>query len=213
MHANFDAFKAAPLNAEPFPHCVVTDFFDPASVEAIIKDYPKLDMAGLFLPEATSYGPEFKHLLEMADGPELRKIVGEKLGVDLTGLKTMITVRACCQAKDGRIHADSKFKVATVLLYLNEPWQDGGGRLRVLRSGTDLEDYAGEVPPNGGTLFCFKVQSNSWHGHKPHVGVRRYLMINYCTSEELRNKEWTRHLWSGRLKKLKRIFGIGKIAA
>ena len=100
-----------------------------------------------------------------------------------------------------------------MLLYLNEPWQDGGGRLRVLRSGTDLEDYAGEVPPNGGTLFCFKVQSNSWHGHKPHVGVRRYLMINYCTSEELRNKEWTRHLWSGRLKKLKRIFGIGKIAA
>jgi len=213
MQPNFDAFRAAPLNAEPFPHCVVTNFFDEASVNALIKDYPKLDMAGLFLPEETSYGPEFNKLLDMADGPELRQIVGEKLGVDLTSLKTMITVRANCQGKDGRIHADAKFKVATVLLYLNEPWQDGGGRLRVLRSGSDIEDYAGEVPPNGGTLFCFKVQSNSWHGHKPFVGVRRYLMINYCTSEELRNKEWSRHLWSGRWKKVLRLFGVGKIAA
>ena len=39
----------------------------------------------------------------------------------------------------------------------HEPWAAQGGRLRV--SGTDIEDYAAEVPPDGGLLFCFRVQA------------------------------------------------------
>jgi len=57
----------------------------------------------------------------------------------------MITVRGHAQSKDGRIHTDTKDKVATCLLYLNGAWDEGGGRLRVLRSGHDLEDYIAEV--------------------------------------------------------------------
>jgi SM-20-related protein len=72
----------------------------------------------------------------------------------------MVTVRSNCQAKDGRIHADATFKLATLLLYLNEPWSPQGGRLRGRRSATDMEDYAAEVAPEGGLLFCFKVQPN-----------------------------------------------------
>ncbi len=34
--------------------------------------------------------------------------------------------------------------------------RDTGGRLRLLRSGTDLEDYLLEVPPEEGTLLCFR---------------------------------------------------------
>jgi hypothetical protein len=61
----------------------------------------------------------------------------------------MITVRSNCQVKDGRIHADATFKLATLLLYLNEPWVAQGGRLRVLRSDTDIEDYAAEGAAGG----------------------------------------------------------------
>jgi hypothetical protein len=211
MQVNFDTLEGAPTSIDPFPHCVVPNFLPRESVSQIIADFPALDMAGLFIPEDLRYGPNFQALLELVDGPQLRKAVGEKLGLDLTGLKTLVTIRGCCQGKDGRIHADAKFKVATVLIYLNEPWENEGGRLRILRSGTDIEDYAGEVPPNGGTLVCFRVQPNSWHGHKPFVGPRRYLMINYCKNESLRDKEWQRHRFSGRLKRLKRLFGIGKI--
>ena len=125
----------------------------------------------------------------------------------------MATVRSCCQGKDGRIHPDSSFKLATILLYLNEPWAPQGGRLRILRSGTDLEDYSAEVPPEGGLLICFKVQPNSWHGHHPYVGPRRYLMINYCGDEALRDAEASRHRLSGRVKKLGRAFGFGRIPA
>ncbi len=123
----------------------------------------------------------------------------------------MVTLRSNCQAKDGRIHADAKFKLATLLLYLNEDWVDQGGKLRVLRSGSDIEDYAGEVAPLGGLAFVFKVQANSWHGHKPFVGPRRYVMLNYCTDQQSRDQEVARHRMSNRVKRFKRLFGVGRI--
>jgi hypothetical protein len=191
---------------------IVPGFLSAEENDAAIRDFPKLDMAGLFVPDDLTFGPAFGSLLEAMRGPEVRAVVAEKLDLDLSGKPTMVTLRGCAQAKDGRIHADSKFKLATLLLYLNEPWQSTGGQLRLLRSADDIEDYAREIPPEGGTLVCFKVQPNSWHGHKPFVGLRRYLMLNYCQSEALRDRELGRHRLSGRVKKVKRWFGIGKMA-
>jgi len=208
---NYDAFKASTPVADPFPYAVTSNFMSPEAVADAIRDCPKIDMGGLFLPEAAPYGPAFARLLEELEGPEVRKIMEEKLGIDLTGRPTMVTVRSNCQAKDGRIHADAKFKLATLLLYLNEDWVDQGGKLRVLRSGTDIENYAAEVAPSGGLAFIFRVQANSWHGHKRFIGPRRYVMLNYCTDIESRDREVARHRWSGRVKKFKRLFGVGHI--
>ena len=160
------ALRASSVTTEPFPYFVTPHFLSREDVDAAIRDFPKIDMGGLFLPESFAYGSAFARLLKELEGPQVRRIVEEKLGVDLEGKPTMITLRANCQAKDGRIHADATFKLATLLLYLNEDWADMGGRLRALRSGTDIEDYAAEVAPQGGLAFCFRVQPNSWHGHK-----------------------------------------------
>lgn len=208
---NLEAFRAATVQTDPYPYCVTPGFLAADNVAAVIRDFPRLDMGGLFLPEAAPYGASFARLLSAIGGPEMRALVGDKLGIDLTGRPTMITIRGCCQPRDGRIHADAKFKLATVLLYLNEPWAPQGGRLRVLRSGNDIEDYVAEVPPEGGLMVCFRVQPNSWHGHKPYVGARRYLMLNYCADEASRNAEVGRHRLSGRIKKLKRLFGVGRV--
>jgi hypothetical protein len=193
---------------EPFPHFVTPHALSPRDVDQAIRDFPRIDMGGLFLPETFRYGRAFAKLLKELEGPQVRRIVEEKLGVDLEGRPTMITRN--CQARDGRIHADATFMLATVLLYLNESWADMGGRLRVLRSGIDIEDYAAEVAPEGGLAFCFKVQPNSWHGHKPFVGRRRYVMLNYCVDQESRDREIARHRWSNRVKKVERLFGIGR---
>ena len=67
------------------------------------------------------------------------------------------------------------------------------------------------MPPEGGTLFAFKVQPNSWHGHEPFVGPRRYVMLNYCRDEDVMMREAARHRLSGRVKKFKRLFGVGKV--
>ncbi len=207
----YAAVETAKVEREPYPHFVVPNFLGPDNLKKVIRDFPDLDMAGLFLPEATHYGPVFEKLLAELAGPKLRALVSEKLDVDLSGRPALITLRSCCQAGDGQIHADSKFKLATLLLYLNEPWAPQGGRLRVLRSATDINDYAAEVPPEGGTLVAFKVQPNSWHGHEPFVGPRRYVMLNYCRDEDVMMREAARHRLSGRVKKFKRLFGVGKI--
>ncbi|WP_374546923.1 2OG-Fe(II) oxygenase [Rhodoblastus sp.] len=208
---DYQAFQAATVATDPFPHFATRGFLPPAEVARAIADFPKIDMGGLFLPEFAPYGPAFDRLLKELEGPEVRKVMEQKLDIDLAGRPTMVTLRSNCQARDGRIHADSKFKLATLLLYLNEDWVDQGGKLRVLRSGTDIEDYAGEVAPEGGLAFCFRVQPNSWHGHKPFVGPRRYVMMNYCTDQQSRDQELARHRMSNRVKKFKRLFGIGRI--
>lgn len=209
---NYQAFRAAQVHTDPFPYVVAPALLCADDLAGAIRDFPKIDMGGLFLPDAAPYGPAFAKLLSELEGPEVRRIVEEKLDFDLSGRPTMVTLRANCQAKDGRIHADATFKLATVLLYLNEPWAAQGGRLRVLRSGTDIEDYAAEVAPEGGLLFAFRVQANSWHGHKTFVGPRRYIMLNYCSDIESRDREVDRHRISGTVKSVKRLFGIGRIA-
>ena len=71
----------------------------------------------------------------------------------------MYTVRGFVRSRDGEIHTDSKTKLITVLLYMNEGWESDGGRLRILRSGTDLEDSVAEVPPYGGRCWCSSART------------------------------------------------------
>jgi Rps23 Pro-64 3,4-dihydroxylase Tpa1-like proline 4-hydroxylase len=105
------------------------------------------------------------------------------------------------RSRDGEIHTDSKTKLITVLLYMNEGWESDGGRLRLLRSGTDLDDYVAEVPPNGGTLLAFRRADNSWHGHKPHEGPRRAIQLNWVTNQDVVDREQNRHRFSTKVKK------------
>ena len=205
MLVDLDALRRTPLNERPYPHLVVKDFLPPEKLSDAIRDFPTLEVGGLFLPEAAEIGESVKEIIAELESAAMRAAVGKKLGLDLSDRPTLVTLRNRCNARDGRIHPDSKFKLATLLLYLNEPWAVDGGRLRILNSGDNLEDYAAEVPPNGGTLVCFKVQPNSWHGHKPFVGPRRYIMVNYCQDQTVRDSEAARHRLSTRVKKVRRL--------
>jgi len=180
------------------------------NLNQIQADFPAIAKPGVFPVDALQYGPGFASLLSDMQSPELAEAVGQKLGVDLKGLPLMITVRGHAQSKDGRIHTDTKDKVATCLLYLNSAWDDGGGRLRLLRNGRDLEDYITEIPPNGGAFVAFKVSHNSWHGHKPFVGERRSIMVNWLRSEGAHARQLGRHKLSARVKRLIPFFYRGQ---
>ena len=209
---NLPALQAATLSQDPYPYVILPDFVSQEALAEISRDFPEIDMAGLFPPSTLKYGPAFKQLVAEFEGPALRKAIGEKFGVDLTGKPTFLTVRTHARARDGQIHKDSRFKLITVLLYLNESWASDGGRLRVLRSPTDIEDYAAEVPPDGGSCFIFRCTDNGWHGHKPFQGARRCIQMNYVVNEEMRDRELRRHSFSARMKKLGRLVGIGRAA-
>jgi hypothetical protein len=74
--------------------------------------------------------------------------------------------------------------------------------LRLLRDSNDIESTIAEVPPNGGTLVAFKRTDNSWHGHKPFEGERRYVMFNWVVSRAALERELGRHKLSARIKRL-----------
>jgi SM-20-related protein len=182
---NIDALRAAPLQTDPFDFLVVPDFLGSAALAQVNKDYPAIDTAANHALENLSYGPAFETLMEELRGPSLATVMGEKFDMELDTLPTTVTVRKFCERTDGNIHTDHKSKVITVLVYFNEKWEHENGQLRLLRSADDIEDYAAQVPPLGGTLLAFRRTNHSWHGHTRFVGERRMVQVNYLDQSPL----------------------------
>jgi SM-20-related protein len=199
---DLDAFRAVPLSREPFQYLIVPGFVRSEACARINADYPKISERGSFPVAQLSYGPAFAEFLDELDGDEFRHAFEQKFGLDLTGRPTTTTVRGQCSLKDGQIHTDSKSKIITVLIYMNPGWEQPGGRLRLLKSGTDLDDIIVEVPPSEGTLLAFKRADNSWHGHKPFAGERRVIQFNWVTSDAERRIAMLRHHVSAPFKRM-----------
>ena len=182
---DLDAIDAAPLQTDPFDFLVVPGCIGPQALDRINADYPAIQRPGNLSLEDIQFGGAFEKFLDEFEGPEFAARIGAKFDVDLGGSPTTITVRKFCEKSDGNIHTDHRSKVVTVLFYFNEDWSGDAGRLRMLRSPTDIEDYAAEVPPNGGTMLAFRRTDHSWHGHKTFVGERRMMQVNFLQSGRL----------------------------
>jgi hypothetical protein len=196
------AFRATPLTREPFEHLIVPGFIKRHARPAIQDAFPVLDRPGSFPLSETTYGPAFQALIDELEGPAMRQAFEEKFGIDLSHRPTMVTVRGQCQQSDGKIHTDAVTKIITVLVYMNPRWEQSGGRLRLLHSADDLDDIIVEVPPEEGTLLAFRRSDNSWHGHKPFVGPRRVIQLNWVTDGWVVRREIGRHRVSAWIKRV-----------
>lgn len=202
-HLDINRLKQAKVTDDPFEYVVVSNFLKPDALKKVVETYPPEILKGGSYPvESVKAGGPLSEVLKELDGPEFEQAVEEKFGVELKGKPKMYSLRGYCRSSDGKIHTDSKDKIITVLLYLNDDWAPEGGKLRLLRSGTNLEDYADEVPPDNGTLLIFKRSDKSWHGHGPYEGVRRSIQMNWMVSEGRRGFHKLRHKLSAGLKKL-----------
>lgn len=190
---NVDAFRETPLQTEPFEYLTVPGFVQKEHIGGILADYPTIGKGGSYPLIALDYGPVFKALCAELQGKTLRSAFAEKFDMDLSHRPTTLTVRGRCRPKDGQIHTDSDSKLITVLVYLNESWEADGGRLRLLRSADSLDDMIAEVPPEAGSMVCFRNRENAWHGHGPFDGVRRVLQLNWVTDEAAVRQSERRH--------------------
>ncbi len=202
VHLDFAKLRAATLFTEPFTYTIVPGFLDANTVKAVNATYPPISQGGSFPVASLAAGMAIKDVIAALDGPTFQEVVADKFDVDLSGKPKMYSLRGYVRPKDGKIHTDSKDKIITVLLYLNERWESAGGRLRLLRDATHLDNYAAEVPPDNGTLLIFKRSENSWHGHAPFEGPRRSLQMNWMTSEGSKGFHALRHKLSATAKKL-----------
>jgi len=198
-----DALRSTPPEHDPFDYVIVRNFVEREKLKEVLADYPDVPGPGSHPPAGLKISGHFKELMdELLDAP-FRKLIEEKFDVDLTNRPTMYTVRGFCRARDGKIHTDSKTKIITVLLYMNDDsWESSTGRLRILRNGTDLENFAAEVEPSGGTLLVFKRANNSWHGHHPFEGKRRAIQLNWVTDQSVVDREQGRHGFSSAIKRI-----------
>jgi len=175
----------APLERDPFDFLVIKGAIKPETLEVLNNDYPEIDKPTNFNPKDLEYGPSFEQLLEELDSQAFEDHVARKFGIDLKGAIKTITVRKYSEPSDGHIHTDHWSKLITLLVYFNPEWHQDGGRFRVLRSATDIEDYRAEVPPLGGTMLAFRRCNTSYHGYKSFEGERRMIQMSWVKPNRL----------------------------
>src|SRR5690349_3701364 len=166
-----DAIRTSSFSREPYPHFLGSNLLQANAIDALRRDYPPITKAGYLTVDDIPLAGSFKTLVEELESPELTEVLSERFEMDLSPFPRLTTVRKLSQGNDGRIHTDGPSKVMTMLVYMNDSWEESeDGRLRVLYDGNHFEPYACEVPPVMGTVFGFLRSDNSWHGHKPFTG-------------------------------------------
>jgi SM-20-related protein len=198
---NLAALQTATVLHDPFDHTIVDGFVFADAVTGVSQDYPRITATGSFPLSELTYGPAFDQLVSELSGPAVRDAFSNRFDVDLARYVSIITVRGRVGSHDGGVHTDAKWKILSVLLYLNPSWESAGGRLRLLRS-KNIEQAAVEVVPKWGTLLAFKRSDHSWHGHLPAEGERRVVQLNWVTSQDKADSELSRHRRSGFVKRL-----------
>jgi SM-20-related protein len=198
---NHAALEQAMLKNEPFPYLVIPQFLKPECVSELVKNFPAIANRGSIPADAVQGSGIFKQFIDEMQGPVLRNWIAEKFSIDLKDKPTMLTLRGQTTERDGYIHTDSKSKLITVLVYMNETWDDEGGKLRLLKNKHSLEDYVEEVPALAGTCVMFKVTPNCWHGHKPFIGKRLSMQLNYLAGDAALTKHLNHHRLTAWLKK------------
>lgn len=199
-------FDAAPLGTDPCVHVHVPGFVRPEVLGAIHRDYPDIRERGNFPPEELAYGPAFGELLEELRSPGLKHAFERKFGLDLQQNPLQLTARKYVDESDSGLHNDSRTKVVTVLLYLNERWEHAGGRLRLTRNERDFEDYTVECEPANGNLIAFVRSATSFHGYLPCSAERRSIQM-YWVKPKREQRDAGRA--GSVLKRVKRFFKRG----
>ena len=155
-HLNLEKFRATRLETAPFTYLIVPGFLKSDSLRAVNATFPTIGKGGSFPLESVDARAIIKDVINELDGPEFEAAVSDKFGVALSDKPKMYSLRGYVRNKDGQIHTDSRDKIITVLLYLNEKWPHPEARLRLLFNGNDLDNYAAEIAPEEGNLLVFR---------------------------------------------------------
>ena len=161
-HLQIAKLRAAKLETDPFEYVVVPAFLNAVSLKRINATFPAIAKGGSYPIESLDSSLAINEVIDELDGPEFERAIAEKFGIDLSGRPKMYSLRGWVGVKDGQIHTDSEDKIITVLLYLNANWPHAGTRLRLLRNGTDLENFVTEVPGFSISHHCLANGSDGY---------------------------------------------------
>lgn len=198
---DLEAIWQARVNEVPFKFFVADNILKSTDLDQISEDFPSIGQPGAFPLQELEYGPSFTRLIEEVSSKDFTYLMGKKFRINLTMKPLFISVRGHSRLSDGKIHTDSKSRIVSSVLYLNDDWEEQAGRLRMLRSSSSFNRAYAEVPPNGGALVALRRSERSWHGHLPYKGPRRCIMFNWLLSRNVKEIARVRHRMSSRVKR------------
>lgn len=202
---DYAAIENTAVEQTPYPYFGIDNVFSENSHQALLNDFPVIKNGGSLPLDAIEVTGELARLVDEINSDQFRQVMAKKFDVDLTDKPIVITARGFSRQRDGQNHTDSKTKLITVLLYVNDGWDSPNGRLRML-NGNDINDYAAEFSSSIGQMIAFKVTDNCWHGYQSYEGQRQSLQINYLAEEKYTNHHVYRHKLSAFFKKVTAFF-------
>lgn len=105
------------VRSRPYCFMVARGQVPDAARAGLARDFPRRNGAGFFPYEEEECGAAIR---ELVDAPAF---ADRRLGIDqLSRYPTMVTLCGAMNKRHGTIHTNSKSKVVTALLYLNERW-------------------------------------------------------------------------------------------
>ena len=153
---NLSVVRDAQQSRDPYDFLLASKFLKEDVIDELRRDFPAIDKPGYLTVDEVKLHGRFKQLIAELEGPELTEELSKKFGMDLHQYPRLTTIMRRSQPKYGAIHTDGPSKVMTMLVYMNDEWeQDQGGRLRVLYDEKNYDRYKLEVPPTMGTMFAF----------------------------------------------------------
>ncbi len=197
--------------AHPYPHIVLENFLDPATLEQCIKEFDQLNEADGWI-NYVHYNEKKRGLNKFDLLPEtIKSTINElnspqflELLSTLTGIKGLIKDDhleggGVHQSRVGgylNIHADFTVhphhrhwqRRVNVLVYLNKGWQDEwGGQLELWDK--QMKACEKKVSPVFNRCVIFNTDHDSYHGHPepmtcPEDAFRRSIALYYYTNEK-----------------------------
>lgn len=204
-----NAFDSADthIRHKPFSFMFAQGLLSDSARPALAIDFPRYPGAGFFPHELVDCGPSINRLIEELITPAVADTIGMRLGIEsLSQYPTLVTICRALNKRHGTIHTDSRSKIVTALLYLNESWPEtSDGCLRFLKRADSIEDVVcPELRPLYGNFAAFRRSETSFHGHLPFEGERRVIQVAWLTSEDEKLRKTKR----GKLSRLfKKLFG------
>ena len=197
---DFNKLQSAEVDNTYYPFFTLDNCLlgNPSSL-ALAEDFPDIKSGGSIPPSSINLEESIKKLISDLESEEMKAILEEKLNVDLSNSEIVTTLRGFSRKKDGKIHTDSKSKIITLLLYLNESWEYETGKLRMLKNEENLDDFIKEIPATLGSVVAFKVTENCFHGFLPFEGKRQSKQMNYVYRKNVKTHK-LRHFLSSLFK-------------
>lgn len=166
-------------NAQPFPHIIIDDYFDPLLLEDVVAEVPSVDdprwrqfktkHEGKQEGSPSLWGPETQDLYDIITSDEfiddLQLLTGfdDLLADSLGGGYHQIPVGGKLDMHvDFNVHPQYKdaHRRLNVLLYLNKDWDLAYGGSLLLG-----KDRQVRIQPEFNRLVVFTTSEESWHGH------------------------------------------------